>query len=109
LSSFFIIITKYFLVLQNCWDNTKRITLRKVSESKQTGSGGSKLTRVDHVVLDIIGKESAHMAGLNLPDERPSFSGSIMSDSDVFIAGQENLDSSFSSVPGKIGLLPNLK
>ena len=42
------------------WANICRSTLKKVSESKKTGSGGSgELTELDKTVLDILGHRAS--------------------------------------------------
>ena len=47
-------------------------------ESKQTGSGGSKLTTLDELILDAIGRDSPYMAGIDseADDPQPSVQSS---------------------------------
>ena len=47
-------------------------------ESKQTGSGGSKLTALDELILDAIGRDSPYMAGIDgeADDPQPSVQSS---------------------------------
>ena len=45
----------------------------KVIENQRTGSGGQKLTPLDEVVLDVIGRDSAYVTGLNIRDHPPDF------------------------------------
>ena len=43
--------------------------LKKISESKKTGAGGSRqLTELDETVLDILGRESANVEPVNAQD-----------------------------------------
>jgi len=48
--------------------------MKKVENSKKTGSGGSELTDLDNIVLDVIGKDSSYLNGLGQDDEAPTFS-----------------------------------
>ena len=51
------------------WANIRRSTLKKVTESKTTGSGGSgELTELDETVLDILGRESANIEPVKVED-----------------------------------------
>ena len=51
------------------WANIRRSTLKKVTESKKTGSGGSgELTELDKTVLDILGCESANIEPVKVED-----------------------------------------
>ena len=77
----------------------KRSTMNKVNDSKRTGSGGTKLTPLDHIILDIVGMDSAQMTGLGLPDDGPIFQG--LSQNRAQSNDQENFDMSFSSTAGK--------
>ena len=44
------------------WANIRQSTIKKVSESKKTGVGGSgQLSELDETVLDILGRESANL------------------------------------------------
>lgn len=51
------------------WPNMKRYTLEKRDRKRRTGEGGgtaTKFTRVDELVLDIIGENSPQVSGLNI-------------------------------------------
>ena len=50
------------------WANIRRGTIKKVSESKKTGAGGSELTELDDTVLDILGRESANLEPVKVED-----------------------------------------
>ena len=51
------------------WANIHCSTLKKVTESKKTGSGGSgELTELDETVLDILGRESAKIEPVKVED-----------------------------------------
>lgn len=44
---------------------------RKVRESNQTGSGGTKLTELDNLILDAIGRDSPYMTGIDRGADDP--------------------------------------
>ena len=50
------------------WANIRRGTIKKVSDSKKTGAGGSELTELDDTVLDILGRESANLGPVKVED-----------------------------------------
>ena len=51
------------------WANIRRSTLKKVTESKKTGSEGSgELTELDETILDILGRESANIEPVKVED-----------------------------------------
>ena len=51
------------------WANIRRGTLKKVSDSKKTGEGGSgELTELDETVLDVLGRESANIEPVKVAD-----------------------------------------
>ena len=61
------------------WANIRRPTLKKVSESKMTGSGGiGELTEVDKTVLDILGRESANIEPVKVEDSDMLFGEGII-------------------------------
>lgn len=47
------------------WPNLKKCTTAKVQNNSKTGGSPSKYTRVDDMVLEIIGKESAVIKGIS--------------------------------------------
>ena len=61
------------------WANIRRSTLKKVTESKKTGSGGSgELTELDETVLDILGRESANIEPVKVEDSDIVFGEEII-------------------------------
>ena len=61
------------------WANIRRSTLKKVTESKRTGSGGSgELTDLDETVLDILGRESANIEPVKVEDSDIVFGEEII-------------------------------
>ena len=57
----------------------RRLTLKKVTESKKTGSGGSgELTELDETVLDILGRESANIEPVKVEDSNIVFGEEII-------------------------------
>lgn len=47
--------------------------LKKVEQSKKSGAGGSNLSELDNIILDVIGRESSYLNGLDQDDEAPTF------------------------------------
>ena len=61
------------------WANIRRSTLKKVTESKKTSSGGSgELTELDETVLDILGCESANIEPVKVEDSDLVFGEEII-------------------------------
>ena len=61
------------------WVNIRRSTLKKVSESKKTGSGGSgELTELHETVLDVLGRESANIEPVKVEDSDIVFGEEIV-------------------------------
>ena len=61
------------------WANICRSTLKKVTESKKTGSGGSgELTELDETVLNILGLESANIEPVKVEDSDTAFGEEII-------------------------------
>jgi hypothetical protein len=56
------------------WDGLKRGTMRKVDEGRKTGAAGQKLSALDDMVLNIIGRDSVYLKGLEQPDDPPILS-----------------------------------
>lgn len=50
------------------WQNLRRQTLSKFSESKKTGAAGSTLTTLDNIIMDIVGRDSVKVNALNIED-----------------------------------------
>ena len=76
------------------WVNIRRSTLKKFSESKTTGLGGSgELTELDETVLDILGRESANIEPVK------------MEDSDI-VFGEEIIVTIILSAGGKVIIIP---
>ena len=76
------------------WANIRRSTLKKVSKSKNTGSGGSgELTELDETVLNILGHESANIEPVKVED------------SDI-VFGEEIIVTTTPSVAGKLIIIP---
>ena len=61
------------LIFQDIWGYMRASAVRKVEKSNQSGAGGSKLTELDNIILDVIGRESSYLNGLNQADEAPAF------------------------------------
>ena len=61
------------------WANIRRSTIKKVSESKKTGAGGSgQLSELDETVLDILGRESANLEPVRLEDSEIMFEKEVV-------------------------------
>ena len=76
------------------WANICRSALKKVSESKKTGAGGSgELTELDETVLDILGRESANIEPVKVED------------SDI-VFGEEIVVTTTPTVEGKLITVP---
>ena len=61
------------------WANIRRSTLKKVTESKKTGSGGrGELTELDEPVLDILGRETANIEPLKVENSDIVFGEKII-------------------------------
>ena len=76
------------------WVNIRRSTLKKFSESKTTGLGGSgELTELEETVLDILGRESANIEPVK------------MEDSDI-VFGEEIIVTIILSAGGKVIIIP---
>ena len=50
------------------WQNLRRQTLSKFSESKKTGAAGSTLTTLDNIIMDIVGRDSVKVNALSIDD-----------------------------------------
>ena len=74
--------------------NIRRSTVKKVTDSKKTGAGGSgELTELDETVLDVLGRESANIEPVNVED------------SDI-VFGEEIVVTTTLSVECKIFIIP---
>ncbi len=60
------------------WYNLKKSSQTKYRNSLKSGAAGSKLTELDECVMDILGRQSANVIGLNLPDMDISFAASTI-------------------------------
>ena len=61
------------------WANIRRSTIKKVSESKKTGAGGSgQLSELDETVLDILGRESANLEPVKVEDSEIVFEKEVV-------------------------------
>ena len=61
------------------WANIRRSTIKKVSESKKTGAGGSgQLSELDETVLDILGRESANLEPVKVKDSEILFEKEVV-------------------------------
>ena len=61
------------------WANIRRSTIKKVSESKKTGAGGSgQLSELDETVLDILGRESANLEPVKVEDSEILFKKEVV-------------------------------
>ena len=61
------------------WANICRSTIKKVSESKKTGPGGSgQLSELDETVLDILGRESANLEPVKVEDLEIVFENAVV-------------------------------
>ena len=61
------------------WANIRRSTIKKVSESKKTGAGGSEqLSELDETVLDILGRESANLEPVKVKDSEILFEKEVV-------------------------------
>jgi hypothetical protein len=63
------------------WYNIKKSSMTKYQNSLKSGAGGFKLTELDECVMDVLGRESANVKGLELPDLEMSFPTSIIGSS----------------------------
>ena len=61
-------------IRDTAWNNLKRKAVKKYNDGKKTGAAGSKLTELDNIVLDIVGRESVKINALNIEDTPISFS-----------------------------------
>lgn len=83
-------ITRLRLIfLQHSWGYLRRSVIEKTKNSKKSGAGGSILTKLDNIVLDIIGRETALMNGIKKDKKK------IIPGSKSF--GGNNFDQSFQS------------
>ena len=55
------------------WSYMKKKAKKHFKESTHTGSGASKMTAVDEAVMDTVGRNSANILGLQVPDCDISF------------------------------------
>ena len=64
--------------IQDIWGYQKLKVRTKIRHSKKTGSEGSKLTELDNLVLDAVGRDSPYMTGIdsNATDPQPSIRNS---------------------------------
>ena len=61
------------------WANIRHSTLKKVTESKKAGSGGSgELTELDKTVRDILGRQSANIEPVKVEDSNIVFGEEII-------------------------------
>ena len=60
------------------WYNLKKSSQTKYRNSLKSGAAGSKLTEIDECVMDVLGRQSANVMGLNLPDMDISFAASTI-------------------------------
>jgi len=61
------------------WANIRRSTIKKVSDSKKTGAGGSgQLFELDETVLDILGRESANLEPVKVEDTDIVFESEVV-------------------------------
>ncbi|CAG7832732.1 unnamed protein product [Allacma fusca] len=61
---------KWEFVRDSMWGNWKSRTLQKRDNANKTGRGGGKdcvMTPMDDMILDIIGRDTPNVVGLNLP------------------------------------------
>ena len=64
----YVFLKDYTYLRDTTWANLKRATVAKSDENRKTGSSGKKLTEIDEAVLDIIGKTSATIVGMDVPE-----------------------------------------
>jgi hypothetical protein len=67
------------------WQNLRRQTLNKFIESKKTGAGGSTLTALDNIILDIVGRDSVKINALNIEDS-PVVFGQMATQNETIVA-----------------------
>ena len=61
------------------WANICRSTIKKVSESKKTGAGGSgQLSELDETVLDILGRESGNLEPVKVENSEIVFEKKVV-------------------------------
>lgn len=61
------------------WANIRQNTIKKVSDSKNTGVGGSgQLSELDETVLDILGRESANLEPVKVEDTDIVFESEVV-------------------------------
>jgi hypothetical protein len=65
------------------WYNLKKSSQTKYRNSLKSGEAGSKLTDLDECVMDVLGRQSANVIGLNLPDMDLSFATSTVSNNNI--------------------------
>ena len=79
------------------WYNLKKSSQTKYRNSLKSGAAGSKLTELDECVMDVLGRQSANVMGLNLPDMDISFAASTIinnnnNDNSMFSFSQREFD-----------------
>ncbi|XP_068083801.1 uncharacterized protein [Anabrus simplex] len=90
------------------WPNMRSRTVAKVDNAYQTGSGGGsskKLDVIDHLVLDIIGRESPVLQGFGTEDSLgeivlPTMGPTSASTSDYIVALEESRPISATEIDG---------
>ena len=56
------------------WDYMKQVTRTKYLNLRKSGAGGEEqLTELDHMILDVVGRESPYMVGIGNKSNPPSF------------------------------------
>ena len=61
------------------WDYVKRQTSAKIQKNGCTGAAPQAYTDLDEVVIDILGRDSANVNGIDIPDMEISFNRSATS------------------------------
>ena len=92
------------------WYNLKKSSQLKYQNSLKSGAAGSKMTELDECIMDVLGRESAKVVGLSLPDmEISNFAGTSSSSNNNNNMTTSNMTSVFDStsdqfsVPTQLG------
>ena len=71
---------------KNDWGNLRGQVLNRYSASKKTGAAGAPLSRLDQVVMEVIGFDSVNVTALKIPENKVVF-GNTDNTQTLYIGG----------------------